>query len=108
MRKIDHDMVAAIRSRQSVNLGNTRVQLDGRGCGEVYLYDTRIARFSYQNGTIELNNGGYFTETTKRRLNSIISSFTRAGTIRTISSGEWVWKDGQKWDESGVMSRFLV
>jgi hypothetical protein len=111
MRQIDHDMCAAIKSRQSANLGNTRVtQNTTLQCGEVWLYQTRIARFSYANGLIELQSGSHTTETTKRRLNALLDTFTNSGGGQGIytEAGQWYWKKGEKWDQEGVIARFLV
>lgn len=110
MNLTDHDMCAAIKSRQSANIGNTRVtQNTALQCGEVWLYETRIARFSYVNGLIELTNGGHYTETTKRRLNALLDMFTNSGGGQGIysSGGQWFWKGGEPWDETGIIARFL-
>ena len=107
MRKIESDMVAAIRSRSDYRNGNTVVDQKGNGCGEVRLFGNRICRFSYSNGIIEFEDAGYRTATTKSRLNALIGAFTKPGQGIYQRNWEWYWQDGREWDGS-ALARLLV
>lgn len=54
MRKIENDMIAAIRFRRNYRCGNTTVSQGQNGYAEVRLFGNRIARLNYVNGLIEL------------------------------------------------------
>lgn len=107
MRKIESDMVAAIRSRSDFRGNNTVVDQSGNGYGEVRLFGNRIARFSYVNGIIEFEDAGYRTATTKSRLNALISAFTKPGQGIYQRDFDWYWQDGQEWDGS-ALARLLI
>lgn len=109
MRKIESDMVAAIRSRQNYRNSNTVVdQADPEnGYGEVRLFGNRIARFNYISGIIEFEDAGYRTETTKSRLNALIGAFTKPGQGIYQRDFDWYWQDGQEWDGS-ALAKLLI
>jgi hypothetical protein len=107
MRKIESDMIAAIRSRSDYRNSNTVVDIGENGYGEVRLFGNRICRFNYDNGIIEFNDCGYRTATTKSRLNALINAFTKPGQGIYQKDFQWFWQDGQKWDGGG-MARLLI
>ena len=109
MRKIENDMVAAIRSRNNYRNDNTVVEQGEHGYAEVRLHGRRIARLNYQNGILELSDCGYRTATTKSRLNALLDAFTNTGGGQGIyqHGGKWFWKQVQEWD-GGCMARLLI
>ena len=107
MRKIESNMIAAIRSRRDYRNGNTVVDIGENGYGEVRLFGNRISRFNYDNGVIEFSDCGYRTATTKSRLNALINAFTKPGQGIYQKDFQWFWKDGQEWDGGG-MARLLI
>ena len=109
MRKIENDMIAAIRSRNSYKCDNTVVEQGEHGYAEVRLHGNRIARLNYNNGVLELSDCGYRTATTKSRLNALLDAFTNTGGGQGIyqRAGKWLWKQGEEWD-GGCMARLLI
>jgi len=109
MRKIENDMIAAIRSRNSYKCDNTVVEQGEHGYAEVRLHGNRIAHLNYGNGIIELSDCGYRTATAKSRLNALLDAFTNTGGGQGIyqRDGRWLWKQGEEWD-GGCMARLLV
>jgi hypothetical protein len=78
MRKIEQEMIRAIRNPESIRMGwtkdNTRVQFTACGT-EVYLYKSCIARTV--KGAWEFNLCGWNTPTTRSRINAIANEFGR-------------------------------
>ena len=109
MRKVESNMVAAIRSRKNLRCGNTVVEQGESGYAEVRLFGNRIAQLNYINGLIELSDCGYRTATTKSRLNVLLDSFTNTGGGQGIYQRrhEWYWKQGEEWD-GGCIARLLI
>jgi len=64
MRKITDKIVGAFNSRQAKSLGNT--VSDGQA---LYLHGNKIAKWC--NKDIWITNAGWFSNTTKERLNAI-------------------------------------
>ena len=72
MRKIETLMTAAILNRKDWSLDNTRVEYEeGNEVSRVYLHGHKIAEIG--KGYITLNHCGWKTNTTKSRLNAILS-----------------------------------
>lgn len=79
MRKIEEQMIGAIYTRNSVNLGNTSVtalKSDNpfEDCVIVTLFGNLIAVINFQDRKAVLNNCGYITTTTQSRLQAIVGS----------------------------------
>ena len=71
MRKIEQQMVNAIRDNRHWQSGNTEVIADHDGASRVYLHDNHIATITETDVTIY--DGGWRSVTTKSRLNSLIN-----------------------------------
>lgn len=82
MRKIEKDMITAIRSKKSVSLGNTVVNVAGETLTEVFLFGHHIADV-FGNGVVNVNVGTlreFPTATTKSRLRALgVDVATRKG-----------------------------
>jgi hypothetical protein len=76
MRKIERQMIAAIKDSKDFKLANTEV-ISCSHVSDVFLHGNLIARIG--ETWIELFDGGYQTATTKSRLNAILSAFGMDG-----------------------------
>lgn len=76
MRKIELQMIAAIKDSKDLKVANTEV-ISCTHVSDVYLHGNLIARIG--ETWIELFDGGYQTKTTKSRLNAILSAFGMDG-----------------------------
>jgi hypothetical protein len=76
MRKIESQMVAAIKAGKDWKLANTEV-IACSNVSDVYLHGNLIARIG--ETWIEIFDGGWQTNTTKSRLNAILSTFGMPG-----------------------------
>ena len=79
MRKIESQMCAAVQSNKDWKSGNTSVHFDSEtGVSVVRLHGNKIAEVSDNDMTIF--DGGWQSNTTKSRLNSLINAFCNAAT----------------------------
>jgi hypothetical protein len=81
MRKIEERIIKAINYRDSAHRLSVRDvvysgALEGDDCVLVYLWDTCIARIYPK--AVEIDTGGWRTNTTKSRLNAILWEYCRA------------------------------
>lgn len=73
MRKIEEAMIQAVRDDRRWSSGNTTVIQGWEGTTDVYLHGHRIATVG--ETWIQLFDGGHQTNTTKSRLNALLSAF---------------------------------
>ena len=74
MRKIEQQMNRAIANRTDWSSSNTRVEFnDFTNCSSVFLHGHRIATFDHNVKAVKLSSCGWTTNTTKSRLNAILS-----------------------------------
>lgn len=84
MRKIEAQMLAAIRTGKSWELDNTRVHMDGFGNWKVYLFNNLICdKFGGQLSVYTIHQ----TATTKSRLNVILREFCD----KSIYQKDYIW-----------------
>jgi len=76
MRKIETQMIAAIKANENWSSGNTQV-VTMDGVSFVYLHGNKIAMIDDTSMTIF--DGGWQSTTTKSRLNALCSEFCIAG-----------------------------
>ena len=76
MRKIEQQMINAIRDDQNWSSANTQV-VTNDGLSSVYLHGNLIAQVD--DNTVTIFDGGWKSHTTKSRLNAICSEFCIAG-----------------------------
>lgn len=74
MKKVTFEAALALRTARRYNSGNTRVE-NAAGVGRMYLHGNLIARYDRERRRLELLNGGWNSNTTKERLNGILSLF---------------------------------
>ena len=92
MRKIEQQMIAAINNNQDWQSANTLVHYDpSSGASRVYLHGNKIAEVG--DNYLTLFDGGWQTNTTKSRLNALLSEFGyTCGTKR-----EYVFQKQYEW-----------
>lgn len=76
MRKIESAMISAIKAKQDFKQANTEV-IACTNVSDVYLHGNLIARIG--ETWIQIFDGGWQTNTTKSRLNAILSAFGMPG-----------------------------
>ena len=86
MRKIELQMIAAIKDSKDLKVANTEV-ISCTNVSDVYLHGHLIARIG--ETWIELFDGGYQTKTTKSRLNAILSAFGMDGECVFQKNFQW-------------------
>jgi hypothetical protein len=86
MRKIELQMIAAIKDSKDLKVANTEV-ISCTNVSDVYLHGNLIARIG--ETWIELFDGGYQTKTTKSRLNAILSAFGMDGEKVFAKNFQW-------------------
>ena len=88
MRKIESQMIAAVRENRNWCSGNTSVTFDPEtGASKVFLHGNFIATVT--EDTLELFDGGWQSVTTKSRLNALCSAFAYAG--EGVFQQDWKW-----------------
>lgn len=86
MRKIEQQMITAIKNNKDLKVANTEV-ITYTNSSDVYLHGNLIARIG--ETWIELFDGGYQTNTTKSRLNAILSAFGMDGERVFAKNFDW-------------------
>jgi len=86
MRKIERLMNTAISACKSWKSANTEVVTETDGISVVYLHGNRIAEIG--DDFIRLFDGGWQSNTTKSRLNAILSAH---GAGESIFQKNWEW-----------------
>ena len=99
MRKIEKQMISAIKSRRDWRNDNTKVWYSpSRNVSCVYLHNNLIATISRDE--VEIYDGGWRTNTTKSRLNAIINGLCH-GPTQGVYQRDFAWyihdehKDGR-------------
>lgn len=106
MRKIEREMIEAIKNSKPYKNDNTEVYLLEDRAIQVYLHNNLIAEI--KGSTLYLSDCGYQTKTTKSRLNAILDYFNIQSTVYSknyqwylgnIGSNE-VWTGSKTFDLS--------
>lgn len=88
MRKIETQMNTAILNREDWQSANTRVEYVQDKCvSRVYLHNNLIAEIG--DAFIRLFDGGYQSNTTKSRLNAILSEHGESGDCVFQKNFDW-------------------
>ena len=88
MRKIEREMNAAISNNKNWQSGNTAVTFDSEtGVSQVFLHGNHIADVG--DTFIRLFDGGWQSNTTKSRLNAILSEHGEAGDCVFQKNFDW-------------------
>ena len=76
MRKIESQIIEAIKNNKDLKIANSEV-ISCTNSSDVYLHGNLIARVG--ETWMELFDGGWQTNTTKSRLNALLSAFGMEG-----------------------------
>ena len=77
-----------------LRLRNTAIYSDN-GTTKVILYSTKIVEWNHNRDSIILNNGGWMTVTTKRRMNQVAEQFDLGFTVYQKDFEWYVVLNGQ-------------
>ena len=88
MRKIEEQMNTAIRYRRNWAGSNTMVRVS-REVIKVFLHGNHIASVDTATKDLTLFDGGWQSNTTKSRLNALLSEFTYNGL--SLVQRNWTW-----------------
>ena len=89
MRKIEQQMNRAIVNRNNWSNSNTFVEYnESTNCSTVVLHRTAIAVYDHNNQALKLNTGGWYSVTTKSRLNAILSELI---TGASVFQRDFIW-----------------
>ena len=89
MRKIEQQMNNAISNKVDWNSSNTRVEYNNNtNCSTIVLHRTAIAVYDHNTQAVKLNTGGWYSNTTKSRLNAILSE-VKYGC--SVFQKQWNW-----------------
>ena len=75
MRKIEQQMITALKERRNWQESNTSVHWES-GVATVHLFGNLIARYAPDEGEVSISDAGWRSATTKSRLNAILETFT--------------------------------
>jgi hypothetical protein len=106
MRKIEQQMIAAIKAKTERTLGNTSVwRSETLNCMDVYLHGNHIAAIQ-DDGQVRVTLAGWPTPTTRSRVNALLREFaprnahvyqakgsqyySQGGVAEEIGASEWV------------------
>ena len=92
MRKIEQQMNTAIRYRHNWAGCNTMVRVS-REVIEVFLHGNHIASVDTATNNLTLFDGGWKSNTTKSRLNALLSEFTYNGISLVQRNRSWFLRD---------------
>lgn len=91
MRQITKEASNSFIYGKNFNKANTKVEVMDNGDTRLYLHGHNIALFQLDKGTLHVTNCGYFTNTTKERLNGLL------GVNICQKKGKW-YLNGKEWN----------
>ncbi len=101
MRKIEHQMNEAIKNNKSWKSGNTEVFTNDNNASLVYLHGNHIATIG--ETFITLFDGGWQSNTTKSRLNAILTENGNDSDCVFQKNFEWFFRSTDTPFFSGMM-----
>ena len=82
MRKIEQQMNRAVVNKINWSNSNTFVEYnESTNCSTVVLHRTAIAVYDHKNEALKLNTGGWYSVTTKSRLNAILQGLIAGASV---------------------------
>ena len=89
MRKIEQQMNRAVVNKINWSNSNTFVEYnESTNCSTVVLHRTAIAVYDHNTQALKLNTGGWHSNTTKSRLNAILSELI---TGASVFQRDFIW-----------------
>lgn len=109
MRKIEQDIIAALRAEKDFKSGQGRDRVEWDGSKfRVVLWGNCIAEGSTETRTIRVSSCGYSTPTTTSRLNAVFAAFNipvsaviRNFNLMFVRNGKEVLNSGTKTEAGG-------
>lgn len=90
MKQVTKQTIAAFKENRSIRVNNTEVIANGAIVG-LYLFGNLIAEKNKVTGITKITNAGWFSNTTKERLNGL------PGVSIAQNKGKW-YLNGELWD----------
>ena len=86
MRQIEQNLINAIRGKNKAwSKGNTTISYnESTETYDVFLHGNKIASIDYDDREVRLSSCGWRTNTTKSRLNAILTALRADGYIRQV------------------------
>ena len=82
MRKIEQQMNRAVVNKNDWSNSNTKVDYNSNtNCSTVVLHITAIAVYDHNTQALKLNTGGWYSVTTKSRLNAILQGLIAGASV---------------------------
>ena len=82
MRKIEQQMNRAVVNKNDWSNSNTFVDYNSNtNCSTVVLHRTAIATYDHNTQALKLNTGGWYSVTTKSRLNAILQELIGCASV---------------------------
>ena len=89
MRKIEQQMNRAVVNKNNWSNSNTFVEYnESTNCSTVVLHRTAIAVYDHNTQALKLNTGGWYSNTTKSRLNAILQGIIGCA---SVYQKNWNW-----------------
>ena len=89
MRKIEQQMNRAIVNKNNWSNSNTTVDYNSNtNCSVVVLHRTAIAVYDHNTQALKLHTGGWYSNTTKSRLNAILQGLIAGA---SVFQRDWNW-----------------
>ena len=85
MTEIERSITNVISAKGTQVIANTSI-ITQKGITDVILHSTKIMSINYNNRTIKLNSGGYKTNITKSRMNTILGVITPIRRVQQINN----------------------
>jgi len=95
MRKITELTAQAVVNKENFKCDNTKVVTE-RGISKVYLHNNLIAKYNHSRDKLSITHAGWKTNTTKERLNGLISTIRSGRDGISQSKGVWYLKTNDK------------
>ena len=89
-------LMMRLNCNQKTGNTQTKVRQDGSNIVDVFLYDNLICSYdptNYENQKVKLFSQGYYTKTTKERLNAILHLHTNGQVRIKQVRGKWIVSD---------------
>lgn len=85
MTEIEKSITNVISAKGTQVMANTSIIIKN-GVTDVILYSTKIMSINYNKRTIKLNSGGYKTNITKSRMNTILGAIAPNRRVQQINN----------------------
>ena len=107
----DTSLIMRMNCNQKSGNTETRVRQDGSRIVDVFLHGNLICSYNpdnYDNQKVKLFSAGYYTKTTKERLNAILHLHTN-GKVRIVQvRGKWILRDSNTGAEINFYDGMVV